>query len=151
MMTEKRDKYAPRNAREVIIQGFFQLFAKFTNMPKFKEAHIVFIGTPRQTEHAIDRIFDRKMDGIAVLGMINELVSKYPHKIIEYCQQEKPELRLNLKSEDYVVGFSLANGVDGVHRLYLRTIIENSPGRYDSRISTFSIGSNDYQEERKLN
>ena len=125
-----------KNMRTVIEDGLRQLISAFNEDPYFKLAQISF---SKNFEHFVDRMLERKIDVVDVLTLIKKSVKNHKCEIVYFCHLEDAPLRLNLKNQDLVIGFTLHVDDNGIKRLRLRTIVENFATRFDSRISTFVI------------
>lgn len=125
-----------KNFRAVIENGLRQIITAFNDDPYFKLAQISF---SKNFDHFVDRILERKIDAADVLTLMKKSVKNHKCKIVYFCHLEDAPLRLNLKNEDLVIGFTLHVDESGIKRLRLRTIVENFATRFDSRISTYVI------------
>ena len=125
-----------KNMRMVIENGLRQLISIFNDDPYFKLAQISF---SKNFEHFVDRMLERNIDVFDVMTLMKKSVKNHKCEIVYFCHLEDAPLRLNLKSKDLVIGFTLHVDDNGIKRLRLRTIVENFATRFDSRISTFVI------------
>lgn len=92
----------------------------------------------RKTDHAVDRFSDREIDPYEALSELSKCLHSKICEILFFCYLQNKPLRMDIKTEKFVFGFTCAVH-DGLPVLRFRTIINNFPGRKDSRISTFII------------
>jgi hypothetical protein len=119
---------------DLITQGIVTLFA---NIQK-QHLNKVDIRFSTKFDHVIDRFKDRSVDMFKALTQLRNLLYGNVCQVVFYCYLEDRPLRLNLKTSDYVFGFTCSEDAHG-KVLKFRTIIDNGPTRRDSRISVYTI------------
>ncbi len=125
-----------KNIRDIAEDGLRKLFAAFNEDQYFKLAQISF---SKNIDHFVDRLFERKIDIAEVLSLMKKTVRKHKCEIVYFCHLDDAPLRLNIKSDKLVIGFTFSVTAEGKKSLRLRTVVENFATRNDSRISTFII------------
>ena len=125
-----------KNVRSVIENGLRQLLTVFNDDQYFKLAQISF---SKKFDHFVDRVLERNIDYTEVLTLLKRVIVKHKCELIYCCYLEDAPLRVNLKNDKMVIGLTLHVDEEGIHRLRLRTIVENFSTRFDSRISTFVL------------
>lgn len=121
--------------KDVIGAGLKKTISNLNGDPFFAKAGVRFSSN---VDHAIDRIVDRKIDELEVIRFLIKSINDHKCEIIYCCHLENPPLRLNIKNDDMILGFSI-QVKNGIRYVQLRTVIKNFKGRKDSRISTYQI------------